>query len=187
MSNIVIVEQNQVTHRAISEALNLRGHHTRIVSDSAEALNEIKMATPDLILLDIALPNVSGYQIIESLQADPDAKHIPVMLMNMEQMFDTDAPNLIKPVDTIEVANMISTLLVEKLPDDQIFQLANLKLGNSLQEELNVLLDRNAEGELEDLERARLDALMDEYGIALWKKSEALRVAVERKLIPPLA
>jgi hypothetical protein len=75
---------------------------------------------------------------------------------------------------------------VESLPDDQVLALCDLQMEAAQQEELTDLLAGHREGHLGEAERARLDELMHIYRRGLVRKAQALKVAVERGLRPPL-
>jgi hypothetical protein len=75
---------------------------------------------------------------------------------------------------------------VETLPDEQVLALSRYELAASQQKELGDLLASNGEGALTPTERANLDALMSVYRRGLVRKAQAIRVAVQRQLIPPL-
>lgn len=75
---------------------------------------------------------------------------------------------------------------VDQLPDDEVIALTKLTLSNEQQTKLSTLLARNKEDELNKNERHELDKLMHEYECGLLRKSQALRVAVERGLREPL-
>jgi hypothetical protein len=75
---------------------------------------------------------------------------------------------------------------VESLPDDQVLALCDMQMDVEQQETLGDLLARNQEGLLSSAERARLDELMQTYRRGLVRKAQALKVAVERGLRPPL-
>jgi hypothetical protein len=72
------------------------------------------------------------------------------------------------------------------LPDDQVLALCDLQMEAVQQEELSDLLAGHREGHLGEAERARLDELMHLYRHGLVGKAQALKVAVERGLRPPL-
>ncbi len=76
---------------------------------------------------------------------------------------------------------------VAELSDDEILRLSELRLGDEEQKALGELLERNREGSLTTEERLKLDELMRSYEQGLLRKSQALRVAVERGLREPLA
>lgn len=75
---------------------------------------------------------------------------------------------------------------VESLPDDQILTLCDMQMDQKQQRELGDLLARNREGLLGDAERVRLDELLQIYRRGMVRKAQALKVAVERRLRPPL-
>lgn len=79
-----------------------------------------------------------------------------------------------------------SEVPVELLPDDQILLLCDLEMQEADQQALTDLLARQREGTLGDTERPALDALMGMYRRGLVRKAQALKVAVERGLRPPL-
>jgi predicted solute-binding protein len=75
---------------------------------------------------------------------------------------------------------------VNDLPDEEVLALSESKMSLDLHEELSELLALQRESEIDDAGRERLDEIMEEYDRNLLLKSEALRVAVERGLRPPL-
>lgn len=76
---------------------------------------------------------------------------------------------------------------VEELPDKEVLALADLRLSSEQEEALSTLLEENREGALGAAERRQLDDLMCHYERGLLRKSQALRVAVERGLRATLA
>jgi tRNA A22 N-methylase len=75
---------------------------------------------------------------------------------------------------------------VEQLSDDQVLRLTEMELDAQQQSELSDLLAKNREETLSLVEQRHLDELMQLYRQGLRRKAEALKVAVDRKLIPPL-
>jgi hypothetical protein len=76
---------------------------------------------------------------------------------------------------------------VESLPDDQVLLLCNLQMNPAQQSELSDLLARNREARLTNADQVRLDGLLNEYRQGMVRKAQALKVAVERGLQPPLS
>jgi hypothetical protein len=76
---------------------------------------------------------------------------------------------------------------VETLPDSQILALCNMQLDEQQQETLNILIDKQREDELTPSEKQELQFLMGLYRRGLIRKAKALKVAVERGLMPPLS
>ena len=80
-----------------------------------------------------------------------------------------------------------SEIDVESLSDSEVIALAELKMAPKQQKILHNLLEKNGEGELTSVEKKQLDAMMEVYEDALLRKAQALRVGVQRGLIPPLS
>jgi hypothetical protein len=76
---------------------------------------------------------------------------------------------------------------VEELPELEMLALTNLCLTDEQEESLSVLLQENREGTLGMGDRRQLDELMRVYEHGLLRKSQALKVAVERNLLAPLS
>ena len=76
---------------------------------------------------------------------------------------------------------------VEFLKAEQVLKLADRMLSEEQQAELDELLGKNSEGQLDEDEKLRLDVLMDIHNQVLLRKSEAIAIAVERGLRPPLS
>lgn len=81
---------------------------------------------------------------------------------------------------------MIAELPVDELPDDEVLALAGLKLTREQEARLSKLLTQNREGTLDAAGQRELDELMHLYEHGLLRKSQALRVAVQRRLRKPL-
>ncbi len=75
---------------------------------------------------------------------------------------------------------------VDQLPDAEVRQLVELQLPESQRQELSDLLTDQRENQLTEAGRVRLNTLMQTYQQDMVRKSEALRVAVQRGLMPPL-
>jgi hypothetical protein len=75
---------------------------------------------------------------------------------------------------------------VESLSDEEILGLCDMQMVGEDQEELSQLLAQNREGQLDDADRVRLDALMQVYRRRLVRKAQAWKVAVARSLKPAL-
>lgn len=80
----------------------------------------------------------------------------------------------------------VADVPVEQLPDDELLATVEMQLAESQQQELSDLLADQRENQLNEAGRTRLDALMQIYQQGMVRKSQALRVAVQRGLMPPL-
>ncbi|SMO50934.1 response regulator transcription factor [Paracoccus laeviglucosivorans] len=81
MAHILIVEDEDNIAVALEFLLARAGHSHKRLATGAGALDEIRGNRPDLVLLDIMLPDISGYQIIQALRADPGLQDVRVLMM----------------------------------------------------------------------------------------------------------
>lgn len=76
---VLIVEDNQLNMKLFNDLLQAHGYHTVQTMDGREVLKLAREKRPDLILMDIQLPEISGIEVTKSLKADDDLKSIPVI------------------------------------------------------------------------------------------------------------
>ena len=65
----------------LEQLLAAEGHEVAIASDGLEALAQIVSCRPDLILLDLELPELSGYEVCRRIKADPATRWIPIIIL----------------------------------------------------------------------------------------------------------
>jgi two-component system cell cycle response regulator DivK len=76
---VLIVEDNELNMKLFNDLLTAHGYHTLQTKDGYEALLFARQHHPDLILMDIQLPEVSGLEVTRWLKADEDLRQIPVI------------------------------------------------------------------------------------------------------------
>lgn len=81
LAHILIVEDEDNIAVALEFLLTRAGHSHKRLSGGANALAEVRATRPDLILLDIMLPDVSGYDILRTLRAERDLARVHVLMM----------------------------------------------------------------------------------------------------------
>ncbi|MDP8965322.1 MAG: response regulator, partial [Cyanobacteriota bacterium] len=87
--NILIVDDTPENLRLLSNALRERGYKVRSVINGAMALMGAKAAPPDLILLDINMPDMNGYEVCQAFQADEKTCEIPVIFISaLDEVLD---------------------------------------------------------------------------------------------------
>lgn len=79
--SVLVVEDEDSIALAIEFVLSRQGYAHRRAALGREALESIRALPPDLVLLDIMLPDISGYEIIETLRADPALRGTRVLMM----------------------------------------------------------------------------------------------------------
>ena len=76
---VLIVEDNELNMKLLNDLLQANGYDTLQTGDGFEAMELARSHRPDLILMDIRLPKVSGLEVIKELKGDEDIAHIPVI------------------------------------------------------------------------------------------------------------
>lgn len=83
---ILLVEDDEFLAELYATKLNLEGFEVALAVDGEKGLKMIKEKKPDLILLDIILPKMDGFEILKKVRADKDLKNIPIILLtNLSQ------------------------------------------------------------------------------------------------------
>jgi two-component system, NtrC family, sensor kinase len=87
--NILIVDDLLENLQLLSDALLQLGYTVRSVTSGRMALKTVKVKRPDVILLDVKMPEMDGYQVCRILKADPDFRQIPVIFISaLDDVFD---------------------------------------------------------------------------------------------------
>ncbi len=82
LDNILIVDDTPANLRLLSQMLNGYGYKVRAVLNGPQALMAAQAAPPDLILLDIRMPDMDGYMVCERLKADERTRNIPILFIS---------------------------------------------------------------------------------------------------------
>lgn len=79
---LLIVEDDDEIRSLLSELLRDRGYAVREASHGADALDVMRDARPCAVLLDLMMPNVSGWQVLDAMAADPGLASVPVCVIS---------------------------------------------------------------------------------------------------------
>jgi CheY-like chemotaxis protein len=80
--SILVVEDEPAVRRLLALVLETRNYYVTMAEDGLQALQQVEISRPDAILLDLKLPNMDGWQVIDSLDEDSHADHIPIITMS---------------------------------------------------------------------------------------------------------
>ncbi len=82
MGIILIVEDTSEQRDLMAMYLEMNGYHVEVANDGLQGLSEARKLKPDLILLDLGMPKMDGYQMIEELRSDEKLKAIPIIVIS---------------------------------------------------------------------------------------------------------
>lgn len=113
IGDILIVDDNAANLQTLSAILRERKHKVRAVTTGQMALIVAHTATPELILLDVTMPEMNGYEVCQRLKADPALHHIPVIFVSaLDETLDKVTAFRVGGVDYITKPFQIDEVLV---------------------------------------------------------------------------
>lgn len=141
LKDILVVDDTPVNLRLLSQMLSERGYSVRAVTSGPRALASVQATPPDLILLDIKMPDMDGYQVCQHLKADEQSRDIPIIFISAlsetedkVQAFAVGGVDYVtKPFRVEEVLARVQTHLGLRNLQKQL-QKANSELERRLQE-----------------------------------------------------
>jgi putative two-component system response regulator len=124
---IVVAEDDPVNARLFTQVLAAEGHDVRLAADGVAALELIAGCKPDLILLDLDMPRLGGYEVCRRVKQDPATQLIPLVIITADDAFDAKLRAwelgaddfLNKPLHCVELlARCRSLLRLKRLIDE---------------------------------------------------------------------
>jgi CheY-like chemotaxis protein len=122
VARVMVVDDDHVIRELLQVNLEMEGHEVAAAFDGQDALEKVMSLAPDLILLDVMMPNVNGWQVAEVLKADPRTRPIPIVFLSARAM-EADVRKgtelgvqayVTKPFDPIDLMELINQLLTER-------------------------------------------------------------------------
>lgn len=123
MTTILLVEDNELNRDMLSRRLSRKGFEVQFALDGQEAVEKAKTLMPDLVLMDIGLPVLDGYDATRAIKSDDSTKSIPVIALtahamaeDRKQCFDAGCNDFdTKPIDLPRLLDKIHALLGGKV------------------------------------------------------------------------
>ena len=107
MKTILVVDDDKAVITLLEGLLSARGFKVKSAVDGLDCMVQVKNEIPDLIILDIMMPEINGYDVCSNLKFDERFKHIPIIVITVrEQELDPRIGQLMcigylhKPIDT---------------------------------------------------------------------------------------
>jgi adenylate cyclase len=124
---LLVVDDNRVNRLLLGRALEQLGHTVTFAENGRAALEMLRQRGVDLVLLDIEMPEMNGYQVLEALAADPRLRDLPVVMMSSVEEVDSVArciemgaeDYLFKPVNPVLLKARVGASLEKKRLRDQ--------------------------------------------------------------------
>ena len=124
---LLVVDDDGMTRDMLSRRLERQGHTVALAEGGRQALEMVRAEPLDLVLLDIMMPEVDGYQVLQGIKSDPTLQHIPVIMLSALDEMDSVVrcilmgaeDHLSKPFDPVLLRARIGACLEKKRLRDQ--------------------------------------------------------------------
>ena len=86
MPRLLLIEDNEESRDGLSRHLRRRGYEVLTAADGRQGLEVARAGAPDLVLMDMSLPVLDGWEATRQLKADPRTRHVPVIALTAHAM-----------------------------------------------------------------------------------------------------
>ena len=135
MGKILLIDDDQNTLQVLSEKLRLAGHETIIAQGGREGVEKAKRELPQLIVTDVMMPDVSGYDVTRAIRESEDLKNIPIIMLTAHSRVEELARGLdqgaddyvVKPFKLRELLARVNALLRMRELQSKVMETERLK------------------------------------------------------------
>lgn len=171
MANILVVEDERLIAGLLKETLEIEGYQVVTALNGKDAVWYAFHETPHLVILDIMLPGIDGYEVVRQLRSHPKTMHVPVMVLSAlgeaehkVRAYDNDVDDYItKPFDTDELLAHVRRLL-RRGQQVALSPLTGLPGGLQVMRALDYKLERDDPWTVLYLDLDHFKAYNDVYG-----------------------
>lgn len=115
---ILVVEDDKFLRELIAQKLSREGYEIFEAVDGEDGLKQIKERKPGLVLLDLILPGIDGFEVLSRMKEDPSLKGIPVIILsNLGQKEDVEKGLKLGAIDYLIKAHFTPGEIIEKVKD----------------------------------------------------------------------
>jgi putative two-component system response regulator len=126
MSKVLVVDDDVLNLKVLDSLLQAAGHHTVLVASGREALQSVAQSPPDLILLDVMMPGMDGFEVASTLKQQELSKNIQIIMVtalddraSKLHALEAGAEDFLsKPIDRTELTMRVRNLLKLKAYSD---------------------------------------------------------------------
>ena len=115
MATVLIVEDNEFSRDALARRLERRRYTVLLAVDGQQAVSIARVARPDLILMDLGLPGIDGWEATALLKQDIDTRHIPIIVLSAHALLSDREQALAAGGDDFDTKPVQLPRLIEKM------------------------------------------------------------------------
>ncbi len=117
MSKILLVEDNEMNRDMLSRRLERKGFEVVMAVDGQAGVDMASSSNPDLILMDLSLPIIDGWEATRQIKADPDTQSIPIIALTAHAMAGDEQKALEAGCDDYDTKPVNFKRLIKKIGD----------------------------------------------------------------------
>jgi len=171
MANILVVEDQRLIAGVLKETLEIEGYRVTTILNGEDAVQFALRETPHLIILDIMLPGIDGYEVIRQLRSHPKSMHIPIIILSALgepadkiRAYECDVDGYVtKPYDTDELLARVHRQL-RRAQQNYLSPLTDLPGGLQVVRAINYKLGKMKPWSILYLDLDNFKAFNDVYG-----------------------
>lgn len=121
MARVLVIEDRHNIRKFVVVNLSARGYKVEEAADGMEGLDKLRRSRPDILLLDIKMPRMSGLDVLNAMARDPHLRDVPVIVMtaslanlNDGHNYDNVEQILVKPLSVPDLVSMVSEVLSKR-------------------------------------------------------------------------
>jgi two-component system cell cycle response regulator len=125
MAKVLIVDDNESFRRLNAEFIKMDGHEVLTARNGRETIDLVRQEHPDILLLDIMMPGIDGYEICRSIKSDPDTQETMVVMITAlppsERFKSYQAgadEHITKPIQSRQLRDLVRRLVARIKQDD---------------------------------------------------------------------
>ena len=115
MTNVLVVEDNEMNRDMLCRRLERKGYSVLVAADGIEGIDLAKSEGPDVIIMDLSLPRVDGWEACRRLKADPATSEIPIIALTAHAMSTDREKALAAGCDDFDTKPVDFGRLLEKI------------------------------------------------------------------------
>jgi twitching motility two-component system response regulator PilH len=118
IKKILVVDDSATERHILGEILGKQGFEVTFAEDGEKGVEQSKLIKPDLIIMDVVMPGMNGFQATRAISKDPETQHIPIIICTTKDQ-ETDKvwgvrqgakDYVVKPIDAAELLGKIKAL-----------------------------------------------------------------------------
>jgi twitching motility two-component system response regulator PilH len=118
IKRILVVDDSATERHILGEILGKQGFEVSFAEDGEKGVEQAKLTKPDLIIMDVVMPGMNGFQATRAITKEPETQHIPVIICTTKDQ-ETDKvwgvrqgakDYVVKPIDAVDLLGKIAAL-----------------------------------------------------------------------------